>query len=218
MSGRTNVLIIGDSTDAPYHPLEPAYKELNGILGGEFELEATEDYDRLTELWRNQAAYPLCISYTDCWNRDIKPEQTAGLLRYVAGGGGLLVIHNGISLQRSHELLQMIGAKFVTHPPFQRLSYYPAAEGHPLLEGVAPFTVDEEPYVFDFDPFTRKKVFLEYEFEGNRYPAGWEHTYGLGRVVYLQPGHRASSFGPEAYRRLVLNGARWASGRLGAAE
>ncbi|SDM86441.1 hypothetical protein SAMN04487897_101296 [Paenibacillus sp. yr247] len=211
MSDKTNVLLIGDDTDAPWHPLEPARQELEAILSGEFQLTSTEDYNCFAEL--DQSQFPLCISYTDCWNRDLTMEQSAGLLRFVAGGGRLLVIHNGISLQRSYELLQMIGAKFIGHPPYQALKYYRTAENHPLLEGVENFNMDEEPYLFDFDPFTPKTVFLEFEFAGNRYPAAWEQAYCLGKVIYLQPGHHAPSFKSEAYRRLVLNSACWLSGR-----
>jgi type 1 glutamine amidotransferase len=211
MSDKTNVLLIGDNANAPWHPLEPARQELEGILGEEFQLTGTEDYNRLAGL--DQGEFSLCISYTDCWSRDLTPDQIAGLLRFVAGGGGLLVIHNGISVQRSYELLQMIGAKFTGHPPYQLLNYYGTAKGHPLLDGVDNFTLDEEPYMFEFDPFTKKTVFLEFEFEGKRYPAAWEQAYGLGKVVYLQPGHHAPSFKPDAYRRLVLNSASWAAGR-----
>jgi uncharacterized protein len=211
MSDRRNVLLVGDIADAPWHPLEPARREIEAILGEEFRIDSTEDYNAFAAL--DQQNYELCISYTDCWSRDATPEQIAGLLRYVAGGGGFLVIHNGVSLQRSHELLQMIGAKFTGHPPYQALSYVKSAEAHPLLEGVENFTLDEEPYMFEFDPFVKTNVVLEFEFEGKRYPAAWEHAYGLGRVVYLQPGHHAPSFKPESFRRLVRNGARWVSGR-----
>jgi type 1 glutamine amidotransferase len=116
-------------------------------------------------------------------------------------------------VQCSYELAQMIGARFTGHPSYQRLHDAGTAEGHPLLEGVGDFTMDEEPYLFEFDPFTEKTVFLEFEYEGKRYPAGWEHAYGLGKVVYLQPGHHAPSFQPSDYRRLVLNSARWAARR-----
>jgi type 1 glutamine amidotransferase len=210
MGDKIKVLLIGDDSDAAWHPLQPARQELEQILGSEFELTVSADYNRFAELCRDDFA--LCISYTDCWNRDLTSEQTAGLLRFVAGGGGLLAIHNGISLQRSYELLQVIGGKFVTHPPYQPLKYYATAEGHPLLDGVEDFTVDEEPYMFEFASHTPRKVFLEFEFEGTRYPAAWEHTYGLGKVVYLQPGHCSDSFKPASYRKLVLNSARWAAG------
>ncbi|MBP1961547.1 ThuA domain-containing protein [Paenibacillus aceris] len=206
-----NVCLIGDGTDAPWHPLEPARQQLADIFSGEFQLTATVDYQAFATLDHKQ--YPICISYTDCWNRDLTQEQTAGLLRYVAGGGSLLVLHNGISLQRSYELLQMIGAKFTGHPPYQQLAYFGSADNHPLLKGVENFVLDEEPYLFEFDPFTKKTVFMEFEFEGKRYPAAWEHAYGLGKIVYLQPGHHAPSFQPEAYRRLLLNSMRWLSSR-----
>ncbi|AFC29533.1 hypothetical protein PM3016_2653 [Paenibacillus mucilaginosus 3016] len=213
MAEKKKAMLLGDYTDAPWHPLEPARAELEAILGEAFELTATEDYDVLLRLQTEAGGYPLCIAYTDCWNRELTKAQTAGLLRYVAGGGGLLVIHNGISLQCSYELLQMIGAEFTGHPPYQKLRYSRTAEGegHPLLEGVEDFELDEEPYLFEPDPFVERRIFLEFEFEGKRLPAGWEHDYGLGRVVYLQPGHHAPSFRPEPYRRLIRNSASWAA-------
>lgn len=64
MSDRTNVLLIGDVADAPWHPLEPAGQELEAILGNEFPLTSTEDYNRFADLERRQ--YSLCITYTDC--------------------------------------------------------------------------------------------------------------------------------------------------------
>ncbi|MBM7565060.1 ThuA domain-containing protein [Paenibacillus sacheonensis] len=204
-----NVLLLGDFTDAPWHPLEPARAALQSILEPAFRITATENYDELSRL--NPADYPLCISYTDCWNRKPAPEQTAGLLRYVAGGGGLLVIHNGISLQAGDALAQLIGARFTGHPPYQPLRYVPIGE-HPVLGGVDPFDLDEEPYAFELDPLAERTAFLAYEFEGAQHPAGWERSYGLGRVVYVQPGHHAPSFEPASYRRLVLNAAHWACG------
>ncbi|CAG7633892.1 ThuA domain-containing protein [Paenibacillus allorhizosphaerae] len=210
MGDKTNVLLIGENEGAPWHPLEPARQQLEEILSSGFQITVTEQYDDLSKL--DVKKFAALISYTDCWKRDLAPAQIAGLLRFVAEGGGLLAIHNGISLQRGNELAQLIGAKFTGHPPYQPLSYFGAAGGHPLLTGVADFTVNEEPYMFEFDPFTPRNVFLEFEYQGTRYPAAWEHAYGLGRVVYLQPGHRDDSFKPEAYRQLIRNSARWTAG------
>lgn len=210
MHDKINVLLIGENEGAAWHPLEPARQELEDILSDRFHITVTENYDDLARL--DAAKYAALISYTDCWKRDLTPDQAAGLLRFVSGGGGLLAIHNGISLQRSYELAQMIGAKFTGHPPYQPLRYVRALTGHPLLTGVADFDVNEEPYMFEFDPFTPKNVFLEFEYEGARYPAAWEHAYGLGKVVYLQPGHRQDSFQPEAYRQLIRNSALWTAG------
>jgi type 1 glutamine amidotransferase len=209
MAEQPKIKLIGDGPDAPWHPLEPARRELARILQEEFQLDATVDYEAFVELDKTESDYGLCICYTDCWKRDLPIEHIAGLLRFVSGGGRLLVIHNGISVQSSYELSQMIGARFTGHPPYQRLNYIPTIVGHPVLAGIESFQLDEEPYMFDFDPWTPRKVLLEFEFEGKRYPAAWEHTYGLGKVVYLQPGHHAPSFQSEMVGKLVLNSARW---------
>lgn len=207
MTEQLKIRLIGDGPDAPWHPLEPVRRELELIIQDEFRLDATVEYESFVEL--EHSDYALCICYTDCWKRDLPVEQIAGLLRFVSGGGRLLVIHNGISVQNSYELSQMIGARFTGHPPYQSLHYIPTVESHPLLDSIESFQLDEEPYMFDLDPWTPRNVLLEFEFEGKRYPAAWEHPYGLGKVVYLQPGHHAPSFQAEMVRKLVLNSVRW---------
>lgn len=201
------ILLIGDIHEGAWHPLEGVQRELEKVLGGKYQLSVTHNYDDLTTL--STADYAACISYADIWTRSLTSEQAAGLLKFVAGGGGLLAIHNGISLSGRYELLQLIGARFVTHPPYQQLSFFPAKNEHPLLEGVEAFTVEEEPYQFEFDPFTPRNVILEYEYEGKRWPSAWEHPYGMGKVVYLHPGHTGDSLKPEAIRRLILNSLSW---------
>ena len=52
----------------------------------------------------NLYPYELCIAYSDLWDERVSPRQTAGLLSYVSGGGGLLVIHNGVTLANRYEL------------------------------------------------------------------------------------------------------------------
>lgn len=211
MTTSSKLLLIGDNVRSTWHPLEPARQQLGAIAADEFELVATENYEALTTL--DKDGFAAVISYADCWNRELAPEQIESLLRFVAGGGGLLVIHNGISLGKAcHELAGLIGARFTGHPPYQALTYHPMQVNHPLLEGVEAFTVDEEPYLFEFDVQSPRNLFLEYEFEGSRYPAGWEHHYGVGRLVYLQPGHCAPSFLPDSYRQLIRNSMRWAAG------
>ncbi|MBW7477327.1 ThuA domain-containing protein [Paenibacillus oenotherae] len=211
MSG-TQILLIGDDQSGGWHPLQPVREELEKILKEKFQLTVTNNYDDLSTL--DTSKFAACISYADIGTRNVTltSEQVSGLLKFIADGGGLLAIHNGISLARSYELLQVIGAKFVAHPPFQPLHFYRVMNEHPLLEGVEDFTVDEEPYQFEFDSFTPRTVFLEYEYNGKRWPSAWEHKYGLGKVVYLHPGHTEDSFKPEAIQRLILNSVSWIAG------
>jgi uncharacterized protein len=203
-------ILLGDYTNPPYHPLDAIEQVLVDILKDQMTVAATEDYDILQA--GNLNKINLCISYTDCWNKQVTSGQAAGLLSYVSGGGGLLVLHTGISLQKKYELCQMMGAKFTGHPPFQKLTFeiFPAAD-HEILNGFEPFSVEDEPYQFEFDPFTEKTILFEYSYENQRWPAAWAHEYGLGRIVYLMPGHTVASFQDPVYQKIIRNSAKWLS-------
>lgn len=208
---KPKALLIGDYEDAPYHPLGAVEEKLQQILESGWQVHATDHYDSL--LRENIFAYRLCISYADRWDRPVTAEQAAGLLTYVAEGGGLLVLHNGISLQARPDLAQMIGARFTGHPAFQELGFRPEDPGHPVTEGIRPFTMEEEPYRFEVDPLSDHEVLLTYRHEGENYPAAWAKSYGLGRIVYLMPGHHLDSFQHPEYAKLIQNAADWAAER-----
>ncbi|MGO4371357.1 ThuA domain-containing protein [Paenibacillus sp. MCAF20] len=209
MSDKIRAMVFGDNERAPYHPLHAIEKELQAIMGDRFVLEATDDYDRLHAASIGQ--YDLCISYADCWEEKLTDAQVAGLVAFVAQGGGLLVIHNGISVQNRHELRQLIGAKFLGHPEYQRLKFRYTDNSHEIWTGAEPFEMDEEPYRFEMDSFIETELLMTYEMDGELYPAAWAHKHGLGRVAYLMPGHHAPSFANLPYRDLIARAAMWAA-------
>lgn len=200
-------LLLGEYTHPRFHPLQGVDRQIGEILADLLTVQCSENKKLL--LGEHLAGYDLCIAYNELWNETVSPQQTAGLLSYVSGGGGLIVLHNGVSLAKRYELAQMIGAKFTGHPPYAPLNF--KVQDHAVTEGIEDFTLDEEPYRFDFDPFTDKTVLLEYESEGERYPAAWCHSYGQGRVVYLMPGHHEPSFLHPSVRKLILQAAAWAA-------
>ncbi|MEF2964886.1 ThuA domain-containing protein [Paenibacillus sp. M1] len=207
---KPKALLIGDYTDAPYHPLGAVEGRLRDILEERWTVEASDDYDSLhvEEISRCD----LCISYADRWELPMTDGQTAGLLAYIAGGGGLLALHNGISLQARPEAAQMLGARFTGHPAYRELDFRVENNDHPVTEGIRPFTMPEEPYRFDTDHFSDHEVLLTYRHEDRDRPAAWARRFGLGRIVYLMPGHHIDSFRNPEYAKLLLNGANWAGG------
>jgi len=208
LSDPKKAILLGDYTNPPYHPLDKIEHILVEILKDQISVVGTEDYDIMHA--DNLQNLDLFISYTDCWNKQVTSAQAGGLLSYVSNGGALLVLHTGISLQNKYELSQMIGAKFTGHPPFQQLHFeIAAAAEHEILDGFEPFTVNDEPYQYDFDPFTEKMVLFEYTFENERWPAAWVHEYGLGKIVYLMPGHTAEAFQNPTYQRIIANSVKW---------
>ncbi|WP_340026246.1 ThuA domain-containing protein [Paenibacillus sp. FSL K6-1096] len=200
-------LLLGDYTHPRFHPLQGVDKQVSGILNELLTVQCSENRKLL--LGEHLAGYDLCIAYNELWNESVSPQQTAGLLSYVSGGGGLIVLHTGISLAKRYELAQLFGGRFTGHPPYTTLDF--KVHEHVITEGIEDFQLDEEPYRFEFDPFTEKTILLEYEADGERVPAAWCHSYGQGRVVFLMPGHHEPTFHHPAVRRLLLQAATWAA-------
>lgn len=211
MTMNRKAILIGDNALAEWHPLKGPDKEISEILS-EFDIVQTEDYDQFKE--ENLKQYNLCISFTDRWSDKLTDSQTTGLLSYVAHGGGLLMIHNGIAIQTRYELAQLAAGKFTRHPEQKPLTYTPTSSGHIILEGIESFTEKEEPYQFLMDNLAQTSLLLEYESEGRQWPAAWAHSYGSGRVVYLSPGHNIETFHNPTYRRLIHRSGLWAAGEL----
>ncbi|MCL2051534.1 MAG: ThuA domain-containing protein [Lachnospiraceae bacterium] len=188
------ILIIGD-TVAKYHPLNSIFP-VTKVLGEE-NLTFTNDYDYFTKL----NDFDLLICFVDAWFKELSQGQTAALLDYVNGGGKILSIHTGMSIQATPGLEAVHGAKFLDHPPYCEILVN--ALDHHLTKGIKDFQINDEPYHFevyeDFD------VFLSYEFDGKTIPAGWEKRQGNGKLIYLMPGHDEEVFKCEDYLKLIKN-------------
>ncbi|GAB6931174.1 hypothetical protein JCM10914A_51570 [Paenibacillus sp. JCM 10914] len=208
-------IALGQYEGARYHPFTLVDDEIKAIFSDVMEIECTEDYAALQA--DKLKTYDLFISYAEFSDQEITEEQAQALVSYVEDGGGLLVIHNGISLQRNKQLAQLIGGRFTGHPEYTALPIrYNQGCHHPVIAGLQDFTMDEEPYRFELSPHESTIIIADYEHEGERWPAAWVHTYGAGRVVYLMPGHHLPSFQIEEVRKLIRNGGMWAAGKGGA--
>ncbi len=199
------ILVLGDYTDVPYHPLGGVDDAIQDILGTgtDYAITCTEDYTTLADL--NE--YDLFISYTDCWKREncITDAMAAGLITYVANGGKFIVLHCGLSLQQRAELIPLMGGKFVHHPKMADIAVSVVAENDPITAGVAPFVTLEEPYQCAFDPFAPPVILTEYQYDGKVYPHSWKKTYCKGEVVFLMGGHTADIVREDGNALLLKN-------------
>lgn len=167
----------------------------------------------MAELATARAETRLVVGYSDDWNSMLPEGAATGLLNFVSDGGGLLVIHNGVSWARHPGLFALIGASFTGHPDQERMEYRLFGR-HPIIQGLRGFTLKEEPYRYDFAPGFASEVFLRYEQDGRLWAAGWAQAIHRGRVVHLQPGHSPSAFANPGYASLVRRSARWCAGLL----
>lgn len=178
---KIKAIALGNYSDAKYHPFTEVDRQIEASLQDVADVHSTDDYNVLNHEALQE--YQLFISYTEFSQVALPSEQIAALLSYVANGGGLLVIHNGISLQRSQELGAMIGARFTGHPEFTTLPITVCEPDHPVVRGIEPFEIDEEPYRFDMYLITRRPFCLNTSMRDNnglrpgRMNTGWGELF-----------------------------------------
>lgn len=205
-------LAFGSYTEVKYHPFTGVDREIEQLLEPEFQVGSTEDYGLMNKEQLSDCR--LVVSYTEFSDEKLSAAQSGALLSYVAGGGGLLVVHNGISLQRNQELGVMLGAHFTHHPDYTALHMTIPAREHPIMQGINDFVIEDEPYYFEQLPYFESTILAEYPHGGGMRQAAWCHEFGQGRVVYLMPGHHLPSFSVEPFRRMIRRGGLWAAGLL----
>ena len=196
-------LMIGTYVNAPYHPFDQVDAVLSGALAPAFDCQVTGELSRLRDL----KGFDLCVSYLDAYDSVLPPECAASILQFVRDGGGLLCLHNGISLQTDERMFHLIGGKFLRHPPQEPLAFIPEPGG--FLADCGGFVFQEEPYRFELsgDPV---QMLLTYAQGGQTWPAGWCRTEGKGRVVFLTPGHSIRTFLVPTYLEMIYKSAVWA--------
>jgi uncharacterized protein len=159
-------------------------------------------------------AVDVLVTYT-CELRPTLEEQLA-LRGWVEAGGRWFALHatnaafdvvrnsSGVTLavprflQVLHETL---GSHFLAHPPLGPFQVDVTTPDHPLVKGIAPFTVTDELYLAEYH--TEVEVLLHARFAGEAL-AGFPHSYwpeeadhpvmylrhfGDGEILYLNLGH-----------------------------
>ncbi len=129
-----HVLLLGTRDGAPWHPLGAIEADLRACLEGLGSFEVTGEAEHLEEL----GGVSLLVCCADLWERTLTDEETGGLLRFVAGGGGLLVLHNGICFQKRPSFRPWWGRSSrgtPTQAPWNSGLRPPATRSAPLQRG-----------------------------------------------------------------------------------
>ena len=97
----------------------------------------------------------LLVSYT-CDVRPTQPQQDAlhgtnSLLDFDTTDGpieafGVTIPGQPYAPDLAPGLMQMLGSRFVTHPPIQQFRVRVSAPEHPLMAGIEDFDTEDEPY------------------------------------------------------------------------
>ncbi len=149
-------------------------------------------------------------------------------MKYVAKGGGLMILHGAITVQNnSVSFSKMTGGSFDYHPKQQEIHVKEVDIDHPMVkafEGKGLTHIDE-PYFFKnayFDYNFRPLLYMEVDkLEGLKNEVAekviyvsWIKRHGKGRVFYSSPGHNAQSLKNPELLQFFLDGMQYVVGDL----
>jgi uncharacterized protein len=143
----------------------------------------------------------------------VAPDARAALAEHLEGGGGVLAMHTAIiCFDDWPEWAATLGGAWrwgrSSHPPLGEMAVEVAAPGHPLVAGLADFSIVDERYSdLDCGRYPIAPLLVA----GGR-PLLWVRGHGNGRVVYDALGHQPASYAVPEHREIVCRAIRWASG------
>lgn len=213
----TKILLLLGGVHHDFDGFSAAFAEMIGDAN--HTITATYDGDTLLRLHEEEVdvvAIYTCLGGAQkdgVVAEDLTGEQTGALVEWVQAGGGLLALHAATVLQEDNRAMRgLIGGRFLSHPPQFDFTVTPLARKHPVTDGVRAFSAHDEFYMQDVD--AEVAIHMTAEDRGAVHPMVWTKDEGHGRVVYIAPGHTASTWAEENYRQLLRQGVVWLAGLL----
>lgn len=161
-------------------------------------------------------------------------ELESNVIEFVKKGGGLLLLHGGITtLNNSQKFSELVGASFDYHPPQQLIQVKLENPSHPL---VAAFPKDgfshvDEPYFYKnaysnlnftpllyFDNAQINSQRANQELKSGKTYVAWIRPEGKGKVMYIAPSHNAQSFENPSLLQFFLDGLQYVVGDVSCDE
>lgn len=159
-------------------------------------------------------------------------EQQQTIRNYVENGGGLLTIHTGTVTENNWDwFMEMMGAKFVGHPPVQSGKLIIEDRTHPATSFLPDSTwiIEDEWYSFDRNPRQEVNVLISivessYNVDNNDWfpgaeqrmgdhPMVWYKYAGKGRVFQTALGHTKELYSDPLFLQHIRGAILWTAGR-----
>jgi type 1 glutamine amidotransferase len=136
-----------------------------------------------------------------------------GLEGHLARGGALLGIHvSATSMTTMSGWSQMLGGHWVRgrtmHPEQDLATILVRVGAHPIVRGLADFTVFDERYSY-LHTNADITVVCEHQTDGRLHPIVWARESGLARVVYDGLGHDTRSYESPGHVELLRHAVGW---------
>ncbi|HEX6987383.1 MAG TPA: PVC-type heme-binding CxxCH protein [Planctomycetaceae bacterium] len=201
------VLFLGDQ--GHHRPADRAAQLIPVLANRGIDVTYTEDVGVLDRDFLSR--FDALLIYANI--ERITPEQEAGLIGYVEGGGGLVPIHcASYCFLNSPAYIALVGGQFKSHGT-GTFETKVVASDHPIMWDYRPFATWDETYVHDKHNEENRTV-LQVRAEGGREePWTWVRTQGDGRVFYTAYGHDERTWMQPGFHDLIERGIRWAANK-----
>jgi type 1 glutamine amidotransferase len=107
--------------------------------------------------------------------------------------------------------IDLIGGRFVHHPPCQEFQVEIEERDHPITRGIENFKIIDELYVLDRRP---RDAYILATARWEDRPQPLIYTKSRGGVIYNALGHDQAAYDNPAFIRLVVQGIQWAMSTL----
>ena len=218
-----DVLFVGGCR-ASYHRLEPAEPPIRAALEAlglsvdvsgirHPSLDSIEgDYGSLNAATLEK--YDALVLFTTGQDQG---EDVDAILSFVRSGKALIGIHCASDSFKSHaNYIAALGAAFRTHPDQLDIAVEFTDPDHPITQGLRPFTVHDELYLFkDYQPERVHLLAQTHSLDDDGpVPLCWTREEGAGRVFFLSLGHNPEVMADPHWRALFQRGVLWSLNRL----
>ena len=141
------------------------------------------------------------------YHKTISDDALGVFRQFVENGGGVLGIHSvTASFIDNDEFTCLIGGKFTSHGPIETFEVLPTTDSR-IFPGIKPFFVRDELYLHDVQADINIHFLTTRNSE--MVPVGWTRKHGKGRLCYLSPGHKASTFRIRPYKKAIMLALEW---------
>jgi uncharacterized protein len=199
----------------PWHPFADTSRRLANIIGG---LGHEVTISEAVEQALAEPGEPDLIVVNIGNPREARPQSRVdaaerGLDRHLLRGGALLGVHvSATSMTTMSTWSQMLGGHWVrgrtTHPEQDLATIVVRHGAHPIVHGLADFTVFDERYSYvHTNPDIT--VLCEHSTDGRVHPIVWACESGPARVVYDGLGHDTRSYDSAGHVDLLQRTVGW---------
>jgi len=220
-AGKTKVLVIGGGSSHNFAEFF-GKTDVATLKAAGFTVHYTED--------RDQAATELANADVAIISVNRKFFDTAAyrkaLFDFAAAGKGIIMLHPGTwyGFAGWPELnAQIVGGGARGHDKIHPFDVKAVKADHPIMQGVpASFTVEDELYYVNAEPDktppgTAKITVLAETSPSDKYkaphPSVWITEHPKAKIVGLALGHDARVHDLKPYQQILINAAKWSSGK-----